>query len=271
MIGSTQLDEVSALREHPLSPVFEGSVGQRLARGDLADHYPGTEYFDLAVNMFASARKEVLLVNGQMNGFQREAIERFRARITALRERSIAVSLICHPDELDGHGRREFLHRITRENGAQARVSTVKLHGTFIIDRRWALMWNSQHDRHCVLVHSPIIVEPLLRLADAAWEGACDLETFVQCHHNRLDEKTPQILRLLGSGCKDEVAARELGVSVRTYRRHVASLMDKLDAESRFEAGVKATALGLVRVSARERGQASPFVAGGRGAVPSAV
>ena len=270
MTGNRQLESVSAPDERPLTPVFEGPAGQQPVRGELADHYPGTEYFDLAVSLFASARREVMLVNGQMNGFEREAIEHFRGRITALRERSLAVSLICHPDELDGHGRREFLHRITREHGAQARVSTARLQGTFIIDRRWALMWNPQQDRHCVLVHSPIVVEPLLRLADAAWEAACDLETFVQCHHSRLHEKTSQILQLLSSGHKDEAAARELGVSLRTYRRHVANLMDKLDAESRFEAGVKATALGLVRARTRER-SAAPLLISRLSGMPSAI
>lgn len=227
--------------------------GRQSPAGDLGDYHPRAEYFELAGNLFDSARREVLLVNGQMNGFPRPEIERFRNKIADLLRRSVSVCLICHPDELDGHGRQEFLERISRVQGAQARVSTVKVHGTFIVDRRWVLTWNSPQDRHCLLVRSPAIVDPMLRLTDAVWESACDLETFVHCHRNRLDEKIPQILQLLGSGCKDEVAAREIGVSVRTYRRYVATLMEKLDAESRFEAGVKATAFGLVKVGDRQR------------------
>ncbi|WP_238430957.1 LuxR C-terminal-related transcriptional regulator [Frankia nepalensis] len=48
------------------------------------------------------------------------------------------------------------------------------------------------------------------------------------------------LLRLLADGAKDEAAARSLGVSVRTVRRMVADLMRRLDARSRFQAGILA-------------------------------
>ena len=54
------------------------------------------------------------------------------------------------------------------------------------------------------------------------------------------------MLELLGSGCKDETAARTLGLGVRTYRRRVAELMNALGADSRFQAGVRARELGLI-------------------------
>ncbi len=267
MTGIQQVEELLRRADRRVGPPIESVAGPP-ARGELADRHFGIEYFKLAESLFRTARKEVLLVNGQMNGFRREDIDRFRAGIAALGERSIAVSMICHPDELDGHGRQEFLERIGREHGAQTRISTVDLHGMLVIDRRRALMWPAEHGRSCLLVHSPVIVEPLLTLLDASWDSACDLETFVRYHQNILDEKTPQILRLLGSGRKDEVAARQLGVSVRTYRRHVASLMEMLGAESRFEAGVKAAALGLIDVDIRG-GSPRPAAPPGRGTVPA--
>jgi DNA-binding NarL/FixJ family response regulator len=54
------------------------------------------------------------------------------------------------------------------------------------------------------------------------------------------------VLEVLASGCKDETAARTLGLGVRTYRRRVAELMTALGAESRFQAGVRARDLGLI-------------------------
>ncbi|MGC0375086.1 hypothetical protein [Streptomyces sp. SAI-229] len=53
-------------------------------------------------------------------------------------------------------------------------------------------------------------------------------------------ELTPlcrEVLRQLSRGVKDEVAARELGMALRTYRRTVARLMEVLQAGSRFQAG----------------------------------
>jgi DNA-binding CsgD family transcriptional regulator len=55
-----------------------------------------------------------------------------------------------------------------------------------------------------------------------------------------------QILSALRAGVTDEVAARELTVSVRTYRRYVAEIMALLGANSRFQAGVRAAELGLL-------------------------
>jgi len=55
-----------------------------------------------------------------------------------------------------------------------------------------------------------------------------------------------RILHQLCLGAKDVSAARMLGISVRTYRRHVTAVCVRLNASSRFEAGVKAARAGLV-------------------------
>lgn len=69
------------------------------------------------------------------------------------------------------------------------------------------------------------------------------------------------VLAALASGCKDEVAARQLGLSVRSLRRRIAELLDRLGAGSRFEAGVRAAELGWVG----DREAASPRPASGSG------
>lgn len=66
-------------------------------------------------------------------------------------------------------------------------------------------------------------------------EGACGRLTTAQRRH---------ILSSLALGEKDEVAARTLQVSLRTYRRHVAVLLEELGATSRFQAGVFAAERG---------------------------
>nr|WP_240522031.1 helix-turn-helix transcriptional regulator [Amycolatopsis vastitatis] len=57
---------------------------------------------------------------------------------------------------------------------------------------------------------------------------------------DRLSDRERQLLTLLTAGYTDESAAVRLGVSVRTVRRMVAGIMDRLGARSRFQAGVKA-------------------------------
>ncbi|MET9490048.1 hypothetical protein [Nocardia sp. NPDC006630] len=55
------------------------------------------------------------------------------------------------------------------------------------------------------------------------------------------------VLQTLNAGMKDEVAARQLSVSLRTYRRRVADLMGYFGVDTRFELGVQAAEVGLLR------------------------
>lgn len=56
-----------------------------------------------------------------------------------------------------------------------------------------------------------------------------------------------EVLRHLALGSKDETAAREMGMALRSYRRAVAQLMEALDARSRFQAGFLAGQRGLLQ------------------------
>ncbi|MCO1578038.1 hypothetical protein M8C13_19995 [Crossiella sp. SN42] len=64
-----------------------------------------------------------------------------------------------------------------------------------------------------------------------------------------LSEVDRRVLELLASGITDEAAARVVGFSVRQLRRRVAVLMARLEAASRFEAGVAAARRGWVRAA----------------------
>nr|WP_233226228.1 helix-turn-helix transcriptional regulator [Amycolatopsis sp. CA-126428] len=58
--------------------------------------------------------------------------------------------------------------------------------------------------------------------------------------HDELSDRERQLLTLLTAGYTDESAAVRLGISVRTVRRLVSGIMNRLGARSRFQAGVKA-------------------------------
>jgi DNA-binding NarL/FixJ family response regulator len=59
-----------------------------------------------------------------------------------------------------------------------------------------------------------------------------------------LGNRERELLSMLSAGSTDESAAVRLGVSVRTVRRMVAGLMDRLGARSRFQAGARAAGRG---------------------------
>jgi DNA-binding NarL/FixJ family response regulator len=63
-------------------------------------------------------------------------------------------------------------------------------------------------------------------------------------HGEGLSTGEKELLLLLAKGLTDEAAAKRLGVSLRTARRQMAALMERLGATSRFEAGLKAAQRG---------------------------
>lgn len=59
-------------------------------------------------------------------------------------------------------------------------------------------------------------------------------------------ERERELLALLLAGCTDQTAAHRLGVSIRTVRRMVSDLMERLGARSRFQAGARAAERGWI-------------------------
>jgi DNA-binding NarL/FixJ family response regulator len=131
--------------------------------------------------------------------------------------------------------------------GAQVRITQDDINETIIIDRRFAILAGDLHDgvRSYGVVTEAAVVQNVQSLFEVAWRSATDLAVY-DAQHADLTSLAPRVLELLASGCKDETAARTLGLGVRTYRRRVAELMTALGAESRFQAGIRAHELGLI-------------------------
>ncbi|MFP1624867.1 response regulator transcription factor [Streptomyces sp. 5K101] len=102
-----------------------------------------------------------------------------------------------------------------------------------------------QEDARSLAVLRPAFVARAAQQAlEHWWTTATPLDDLAR-HVN--DSPTPQeqaILRLMSAGVRDEAIAREIGVSIRTFRRNLANLLNRLGAENRFQAGVKASAKG---------------------------
>jgi len=134
------------------------------------------------------------------------------------------------------------------DSGAQVRIAAAALpHETIVIDRRFAILagLDAPGGREYTLATAPAVVGGVYALFEAAWESATDLQAFLSGEQPRLDTESRTVLCAPGSGATDETAARELGMSLRTYRRRVAELLTTHDAASRFQAGVRAGELGL--------------------------
>jgi DNA-binding CsgD family transcriptional regulator/sugar-specific transcriptional regulator TrmB len=130
--------------------------------------------------------------------------------------------------------------------GGDVRTSPTLPQRLYISDRRIAIVPLDPGSRRGVaVVSAPAVVASLLELFDSVFHRAAPLDV-----GNPVDAATGLtdteriLLTMLARGATDETAAKKLGVSLRTVRRIMADLMQRLDAGSRFEAGIKAAKRG---------------------------
>ena len=84
------------------------------------------------------------------------------------------------------------------------------------------------------------VVVNALELFERIWPDAVPLADSELPDRADLSLREQEMLRLLALGATDELVAAHLDISVRTVRRMVAQIMNRLGARSRFQAGVKA-------------------------------
>jgi DNA-binding NarL/FixJ family response regulator len=170
-------------------------------------------------------------------------------RVLAPGKESVTLRKLMSPLALADEAQRAQLRQFAAA-GSQLRISSAPLpHETIILDRRVAILAGqpSPLGREYTVTTSPVLVSGVYSLVTAAWEAATDLGAYLRGEVPALASEAREVLRALGAGLTDEAAARQLGTSLRTYRRRVAELMATLEAGSRFQAGVRAGELGLGR------------------------
>ncbi|MBB4906255.1 helix-turn-helix transcriptional regulator [Actinophytocola algeriensis] len=99
-----------------------------------------------------------------------------------------------------------------------------------------------QERRQVVHIHSQELSTGLLHLFGGLWDHAEDIASARRAE----DSIQAIVLSYLYAGTLDDAAAREMGISVRTYRRYVAKVLRDLNVTSRFQAGAKAANLKLL-------------------------
>ncbi|MFE1795090.1 MULTISPECIES: helix-turn-helix transcriptional regulator [unclassified Streptomyces] len=133
------------------------------------------------------------------------------------------------------------------ELGEQARVLPSVPVKMLVVDGRRAMLplTSSETGGYCaVVVRDSAVTEALQKLFDLAWQQATPLGRTVG--DGELPEGERVLIRLLAAGMKDEAVARHLGVSLRTLRRRVSELQERLGAASRFQLGARASQRGWV-------------------------
>ncbi|MEY9927545.1 sugar-specific transcriptional regulator TrmB/DNA-binding CsgD family transcriptional regulator [Catenulispora sp. GP43] len=171
-----------------------------------------------------------------------EALEASRQLDAEMAARGVLQKVLCHE-----HTRTNpvaLAHsRWMIGLGARIRTAPALPHRLLIIDRTTAFVPADPATPRegAILVTAPGIVAALAELFDRVWENATDLlEVPMPAADGGLSVSEQELLRLLAKGLTDDAAAKRLGVSLRTVKRRMEELMRRLEAGSRFEAGLKA-------------------------------
>ncbi|WP_285631391.1 LuxR C-terminal-related transcriptional regulator [Actinoallomurus iriomotensis] len=155
------------------------------------------------------------------------------------------------------HGRladRTALARMANlvDKGAEVRTATRPAIWGTVVDRTIGVIPAGNDDQGLLVITGTGIVHALSALFESCWSWAQPLAAgTAQSGHPEspgddtgegggLSEHDRLLLRLLSLGIKDEAIARNMDMSVRTVRRRISQLFDRLGVTSRFQAGVQA-------------------------------
>jgi len=232
------------LVEHAL----QDSRQRQTAVGMLMNRYPIEDWRGVAGRLLRSSRRELVLAASGMSECTEDQLEMTREVVEVLLLRGVDVRNLFTSAALSRRPVQRYAEAVHR-HGAEVRIVGRALQDTIIVDGCVAVVWGriGATGEECLLMRGSPVLTSLYRLFGVAWDSANDLSLHTTwfCEDD-IDDVTLSVMRLLGAGCKDETAARKLGISVRTYRRHVAEIMRRLDATTRFQAGLRAMQLGLV-------------------------
>ena len=132
------------------------------------------------------------------------------------------------------------------ERGGQVRTVATLPTRMIIIDRTTAVIPVTSDDTAAgaVVLTGNGTVTALCALFESVWAAARPLgQTPIRDPRGLLPQEQTT-LTLLADGHTDDAIAKRLGVSPRTARRIATDLIERLNARSRFEAGVKAVQQG---------------------------
>ncbi|MGC4900439.1 LuxR C-terminal-related transcriptional regulator [Micromonospora echinospora] len=166
-----------------------------------------------------------------------------------LLHRGVAVRTVYLDSLRNDVATSRYAHWLTEQGGEVRTVPTLPLRMVLFDRTRAIVPINPQDTRSgAVQVGGPGVMVALTSLFSQVWKEGTPLGTATAraVGSPPLTGQQHELLRLLAGGLTDEAVGKRLGLSLRTVRRMMAELMDRVGARSRFEAGAKAAQLGWV-------------------------
>lgn len=172
-----------------------------------------------------------------------------RSAATPLNEealrRGVVIRAVCRDSFRNDPDTFAYARWLTERGGQMRTIPTVPIQ-MIIIDRRVSIIpVDPENPRAGALeILSPGIVTALRALFEQCWSAGTPFGAPPLPDSNGCTPTERALLALAAAGDTDEAAARTLSVSPRTVSRMMSNLMERLEAVSRFQAGVNATRRG---------------------------
>ncbi|WP_275562027.1 helix-turn-helix transcriptional regulator [Streptomyces sp. 5-6(2022)] len=189
------------------------------------------------------AGQHVSIILALPQGTQREVLRSLLPMLLDQAKPDVRVRVLCTRHTYD----RRLLHTIGAGAGPEVRLARLDPIEAVMADGRTALAnLRAEAGPQILTTQEALPVQALHTLFNSIWKRSAPLSARPDFGDRRRTRLVAEILGMLRVGATDEVAARALSISVRTYRRHVADIMERLDARSRFEAGLLAAELDML-------------------------
>lgn len=171
--------------------------------------------------------------------------------------RGVRYRCIYHRPSLEVPGHFAQLLECVRA-GEQARTLISVSMKMQIVDREIAIIpvsFTPTETRTRLLVRVSPMLDALVQCFESLWHQAVPVvmpADDVDPRRSAVEAGEPAdrdraLLTLLATGMKDRAIANTLGITERTLSRHIRELMDTLEADTRFQAGIEAAHRGWLR------------------------
>ena len=194
------------------------------------------------------ARTEVLALQPT---FSPGLIEASRALDLRCLRRGVALRTLISRSAAEHPVTLSYLGEITAL-GAKVRFTDRALDRMVAYDRTLAVVPvdPDRSARGALVIRQPGVLAGMLRLFEELWQSAQDIGVLLadddEDRPDELSDVEREVLRILCDVDKDEIGARRMGVSLRTFRRYVADVMLRLNAANRFHAAMLAKERGWI-------------------------
>ncbi|MEV5593644.1 helix-turn-helix transcriptional regulator [Streptomyces sp. NPDC052496] len=235
------------------------ALGKSSEHGDEVCRVTGLHEINALLTAAASDCRDSL-ATAQPRGPRRpEVLEQALPRDVAMLERGVRMRTLYQHTARFSAPTQAYVEKVTALGG-EVRTLAEFFERLIVFDRTVAFIPDPDDQHAAVMIRNPAVVQFLIGAFDRVWLTALP---FSSAYESRTEDGIVSaiqrsIARLLLHEEKDAAIARRLGISERNCRRHIAKLMQQLDARNRTHLGYLLASSGMLTPEAGADDETDP-------------